>query len=78
MLRIMGEVPMIGNMVRKGWVYLAVQDPQTHALKVFVTDPAPGEFRAYEPRADALPRAASSVDWYRGCRDHLEFAEIGR
>ena len=28
------------------------------------------------PRPEVLPRAASSVDWYRGWRDHLEFAEI--
>ena len=28
------------------------------------------------PRPSVLPAAASSVDWYRGWRDHLEFAEI--
>jgi hypothetical protein len=36
-----------------------------------------GEFQPYEPLAEELPRASSSVDWYRGWRDHLEFAEIG-
>ena len=36
-----------------------------------------GEFHPYTPHADELPRAATSADWYRGWRDHLEFAEIG-
>ena len=57
---------------------LALQDPQTGALKVFVPDGGRGEFRDYVPRADALPQAPTSLDWYRGCRDHLEFAEIGQ
>ncbi len=35
-----------------------------------------GAFVPYEPTTDHLPRAASSVDWYRGWRDHLEFARI--
>jgi uncharacterized protein YbcC (UPF0753/DUF2309 family) len=77
MTRIMDAVPMIGNMARKGWVQLAVQDPRTGALKVFVADRGRGEFRDYAPRAEALPRAPTSLDWYRGCRDHLEFAVIG-
>ena len=33
-------------------------------------------FRPYRLQASVLPTAASSVDWYRGWRDHLEFAEI--
>lgn len=77
MTGVMDAVPMIGNMARKGWVQLAVQDPRTAALKVFVADGGRGEFRDYAPRADALPHAPTSLDWYRGCRDHLEFAEIG-
>ena len=39
----------------------------------------PGRRVPAVPAAGAvLPRAASSVDWYRGWRDHLEFAEIGK
>jgi hypothetical protein len=49
-----------------------VIDPGTRALSVFED----GEFRPYKPQTSMLPRAASSVDWYRGWRDHLEFAEI--
>ena len=33
-------------------------------------------FRPYAPQAVVLPRAESSVGWYRGWRDHLEFAVI--
>jgi uncharacterized protein YbcC (UPF0753/DUF2309 family) len=73
MLGIMDRVPMIGNMARKGWVQLALQDPRTGALKLFTN----GGFADYQPQAEELPKAPSSTDWYRGCREHLEFAEIG-
>jgi uncharacterized protein YbcC (UPF0753/DUF2309 family) len=72
MLRIMERDPMIGNLVHKGWVQLALSHPATAAITLFER----GEFRRYHPQAESLPRAASSVDWYRGWRDHLEFAEI--
>ncbi len=72
MLRIMDRDPGIGRLCKNGWVLLAVIDPETRAISVFED----GEFRPYQPQASMLPRAASSVDWYRGWRDHLEFAEI--
>jgi uncharacterized protein YbcC (UPF0753/DUF2309 family) len=74
MLKIMERVPEIGRQVRNGWVHLAVIDPETWKVSLF----RDGQFEDYEPRAAALPRAASSTDWYRGWRDHLEFAEIAR
>lgn len=72
-LRIMDRHPGIGKLIRNGWVHLAVQDPDTQAIQVY----RDGAFFDYHPEAENLPRAASSVDWYRGWRDHLEFAEIG-
>ena len=72
MLRIMERNEGIGRLCRNGWVRLAVLDPDTGELQRL---PA-GGFRPYQPQAEVLPRAASSVDWYRGWRDHLEFAEI--
>jgi uncharacterized protein YbcC (UPF0753/DUF2309 family) len=75
MLRIMDRSPAIGRLVRGGWVRLALLDPHSPALKVYRY--RQGAFFDYEPRAEELPRAPSSVDWYRGWRDHLEFAEIG-
>jgi hypothetical protein len=53
-------------------VHLAVQDPSSAAIQIF----RDGGFHDYQPEARQLPRAASCVDWYRGWRDHLEFAEI--
>lgn len=72
MLRIMDRNPGIGKLCRNRWVRVAVLDPGSNALSVFQG----GEFRPYHPQAAVLPRATSSVDWYRGWRDHLEFAEI--
>ncbi len=63
---------MIGRLSRNGWVLLTVIHPETH--EIFVFDG--GEFRPYRPQASVLPTAPSSADWYRGWRDHLEFAEI--
>jgi len=71
-LRMLERNPAMCKMGINGWVQIAVQDPDTAKIQVFRN----GEFHDYEPEADALPQAASSVDWYRGCRDHLEFAEI--
>jgi hypothetical protein len=73
MLGIMAKHPSIGNMAANGWVQLAVLDPYGPGVKVF----RGGAFHEYAPRAARLPAAPSSADWYRGWRDHLEFAEIG-
>jgi uncharacterized protein YbcC (UPF0753/DUF2309 family) len=72
MLRIMERSPGIDRLCRNEWVILTVILPDTHEIKVF----RDGAFHDYQPQADTLPRATSSVDWYRGWRDHLEFAEI--
>jgi uncharacterized protein YbcC (UPF0753/DUF2309 family) len=72
MLRIMDRNPEISRLCRNGWILLALFDPQTRELTVYHD----GVFRPYESQASVLPKAASSADWYRGWRDHLEFAEI--
>ena len=74
MLQIMERIESIGKLCRNRWVRLAVLDPAANELSVFRS----GEFRPYQPQAEVLPKASSSVDWYRGWRDHLEFAEIGQ
>jgi uncharacterized protein YbcC (UPF0753/DUF2309 family) len=73
MLRILDRNPAIGRLVRNRWVRLAVLDPDSPSIKVY----REGKFQDYQPQAEELPRAGSSVDWYRGWRDHLEFASIG-
>jgi uncharacterized protein YbcC (UPF0753/DUF2309 family) len=72
MLRIMDRNPGIGKLCRNEWVRLAVLSPESAEIQVF----RDGAFHVYQPQATHLPRAASSTDWYRGWRDHLEFAEI--
>ena len=71
--RIMDRNPMIGRICRNGWVRLATLDPDARTIQVFDR----GSFQPYTPEVQSIPEAASSVDWYRGWRDHLEFAEIG-
>jgi uncharacterized protein YbcC (UPF0753/DUF2309 family) len=66
--------PPLARLVRNEWVRLALLDPDSPAIRVY----RDGDFRPYDPEAAELPRAASSVDWYRGWRDHLWFAAIGR
>lgn len=72
MRKVLDGNPLGRTMTENGWVKLAVQSPETNEIRVFEK----GEFRLYRPRSTHLPRASSSVDWYRGWRDHLEFAEI--
>ena len=69
----MDRNPAIGTLVRNGWVQLALLDPDSPAIQVY----RDGAFHAYRPQATACPGRPSSADWYRGWRDHLEFAEIG-
>jgi hypothetical protein len=72
-LGILDKHPALGRMVHNGWVRLAVLDPDAPAIQRFHN----GAFVPYQPEARELPRAASSIDWYRGQRDHLNFAVIG-
>jgi uncharacterized protein YbcC (UPF0753/DUF2309 family) len=72
MLRIMKENDGIGKLVRNGWVQMAVLDPHSSAIEVFQN----GAFVPYDPENTQLPKVKSSVDWYRGWRDHLGFAML--
>ena len=72
MLQIMQQNAGIGLLCRNGWVQLAVLDPHSNQIQVF----RQGEFVPYEPEVQELKKVKTSVDWYRGWRDHLEFAQI--
>lgn len=69
---IMDRNPGIGQPCRHGWVQVVTWDPDSGAMHVLRGD----HFEPYRPEATELPKADSSIDWYRGWRDHLEFAEI--
>lgn len=72
MTKIMDDNPVIGRLCRNEWVQLAVQDPKTGSLQLFHK----GRFEPYQPESTDLPVVETSVDWYRGWRDHLGFAFI--
>jgi uncharacterized protein YbcC (UPF0753/DUF2309 family) len=54
------------------WVKLATLSPDSEVVHMYRR----GRFEVYRPEAHELPTAPSSTDWYRGWRDHLEFAEV--
>jgi uncharacterized protein YbcC (UPF0753/DUF2309 family) len=70
--RIMSRDENVGRILRNGWMQLALLDPESSAIRVFRND----EFELYEPQSRDLPQVGSSIDWYRGWRDHLGFALI--
>ena len=70
--RIMSRSEVVRNIIQNGWIQLALLDPHSNKILVYRED----EFHEYEPAVTVLPKAPSSADWYRGWRDHLEFAQI--
>lgn len=71
-LSIMDSNPVIRRIFVHGWSHLAVLDPTSAEIQVFQG----GEFRPYRPEKQELPGVRTSIDWYRGWRDHLGFATI--
>jgi len=74
MIDIMNRNPTVSNILRNGWAQLAVLDPDSDKIQIF----RGSQFIDYVPETTELPKAATSTDWYRGWRNHLEFAEIGK
>jgi uncharacterized protein YbcC (UPF0753/DUF2309 family) len=73
LIQILDRNPGISRLVRNEWVRLASLDPDCSRIHIFRKD----RFEVYRPETSGLPRVESSVDWYRGWRDHLGFAVIG-
>ncbi len=71
-LQIMNANEGIGKLVGNGWVQMAVLDPGSPAIQIFQN----GKFVPYEPENTQLPKVKTSVDWYRGWREHLGFAML--
>jgi uncharacterized protein YbcC (UPF0753/DUF2309 family) len=70
---IMEANEVISRIIRNGWVQLALLDPLSNAISVF----RDGAYHDYQSQSESMPVATSSVEWYRGRRDHLPFAAIG-
>ncbi len=71
-LAIMERDKLVGRILKNGWAQLAVLDPDSNQLQIYQN----GQFEPYVPEVTGLPHATSSVDWYRGWREHLAFASI--
>jgi hypothetical protein len=69
---IIARHPGIGDLCRNRWVQVATLSPDSGDIHVLEN----GELRPYQPQSSELPRAAASLDWYRGWREHLEFAQV--
>lgn len=72
LLSIMERNETVRRLCQNEWVQLATLSPEAPEIHYFHG----GRFVPYEPEAQSLPVARSSTEWYRGWRDHLEFAEI--
>jgi len=72
MRRIISDNPAIAKLVNGNWVQLAVLNSETSQIHVYRN----GNFEIYKPETNELPVVDSSIDWYRGWRDHLGFASI--
>jgi uncharacterized protein len=70
--RIMDRNPGIGKLCYQGWVQVATLDPHSSRIHLLKGN----RFEPYQPESTELPHAPSSIDWYRGWRDHLGFAAI--
>lgn len=73
MLAIMDRDPAVGRILRNGWAQLAVLNPDSAEIQIYEN----GTFEVYQPESGDLPLVPTSLDWYRGWRDHLGFAAIG-
>ncbi len=71
--KIMARDDNVRRILENGWAQLALLDPHSADILVF----RHGEFHPHRSSVDKLPTRETSIDWYRGWRGHLGFAEIG-
>lgn len=72
MQRIIDGNPGIARLTNGDWVQLAVLDASTSQIHRYCR----GRFVPYEPESRDLATVNSSLEWYRGQRDHLAFVSI--
>jgi uncharacterized protein YbcC (UPF0753/DUF2309 family) len=72
LLSVMAGNPAVDQLVRREWVRLATIEAGTGSMRHFVN----GRFEPYDPGLAPLPVVDASIDWYRGQRDHLDFAFV--
>src|SRR5262249_56789043 len=72
MLALIEADATISRLVKNAWVQVATLDPEKSAIHLYRND----RFEPYAPEVLELPSVPSSLEWYRGWRDHLGFASI--
>ena len=73
LMKVVGRNPELTEFVENAWVRISTMDPDSGELQVYRGG---GRFEPASPADTVIPRAASSVDWYRGKLEHLPLAEI--
>jgi len=71
-LSIMERNPLINTYISNHWVQIATLDPFSNQIQLFQGD----RFEPYLPGPKSLPSVPSSLDWYRGWREPLGFANV--
>ncbi len=69
---IMARDPAAARLIHGRWIQLVLWNADQGQLQRFHN----GHFVEYVPEAESLPQAADSIAWFRGHRDHLEFAQL--
>lgn len=65
--------PTISRLVRNGWVHVVAWSPSTGMMHLYTPDKG---FVPYTPESIHIPIAATSLDHFRGHREHLQYARI--
>jgi hypothetical protein len=71
-LRIMQHNPVIRRLCGNGWVQVATLSPDSADIHLLHGE----RFVPYAGRLEELPRVTNSIEWYRGWRENLGFAQV--
>jgi hypothetical protein len=72
MLKILERCPPLANLCYNNWINLVVLDPESSQANILTGK----EFVAYEFSGTPAAKVKSSIDWYRGKRNHLGYPHI--
>ena len=73
LMKTVARNPELEEFVENDWLRVAAMDPESGAIQIYRGS---GRFEPAPPSEEALPQAATSIDWCGGKRSHLPLAEI--
>jgi len=71
---VLAKSPALARLVTHRWIGLAALSPESGRLHRH--DARAGAFVPYQPVSREVPVVGSSLDWYRGRREHLRCARV--